>query len=82
MDGQGTFLILLIAYFAPAIVASYRRHRNRMAITVLNIFLGWTLLGWIAALVWASTADIEQPGSNSLDNFVTAARARLRGADK
>jgi hypothetical protein len=26
------------------------------AITVLNIFLGWTLLGWIAALAWAFTA--------------------------
>jgi len=24
----------------------------------LNLFLGWTLIGWIVALVWASTVDV------------------------
>jgi hypothetical protein len=31
-----------------------------LAIGVLNFFLGWTLLGWIGALVWACTADVRQ----------------------
>ena len=30
--------------------------RLRLAIFVLNLFLGWTLLGWVGALVWAATA--------------------------
>jgi hypothetical protein len=43
----------LAVYFIPAIVAFERLHYNRGAIFVLNLFLGWTLLGWVAALVWA-----------------------------
>lgn len=46
------FLILMI-YFAPTIVASQKSHRNTTAILVLNFLLGWTLLGWALALVWA-----------------------------
>ena len=46
-------LILLAIYFIPSVVAFGRQHYNRGAILVLNLFLGWTLLGWVAALVWA-----------------------------
>jgi hypothetical protein len=49
-------LLLLAAYFVPAIVARCRHHQNAAAILVLNLLLGWTFLGWIAAMVWASTA--------------------------
>jgi hypothetical protein len=53
----GPFLLfLLIAlYVLPALVASSRHHRQTMAITVLNLLLGWTLLGWVGALVWSCT---------------------------
>ena len=46
----------LALYFIPAILALCRGHHNAMAITVFNFFLGWTFLGWVAALVWACTA--------------------------
>lgn len=49
-------------YFLPALVASNRRHHQTAAITVLNLFLGWTLLGWVAALIWASTAVQRRAG--------------------
>jgi hypothetical protein len=52
-------------YFIPAIVAGIRHHRNEMAIFMLNLFLGWTLVGWVAALVWACTADTLQPPPSS-----------------
>jgi hypothetical protein len=52
---------LLGLYFAPAIVASARKHHNTLAIFVLNFFLGWTFLGWVVALVWAFTADRRAP---------------------
>jgi hypothetical protein len=52
------FLALSAAvYFLPAIVAWKRNHRNTAAIFALNLFLGWTLIGWVAALVWALTND-------------------------
>jgi hypothetical protein len=47
-------------YFLPSIVAVKRAHCNTLAIVVLNVFLGWTGLGWIAALVWACTSDIKE----------------------
>ena len=64
-SGIGLTTIFLIAtaiaiYFLPAITAINRNHRNRKAIAVLIIFLGWTFVGWVIALVWSFTADIEE----------------------
>jgi hypothetical protein len=50
-----TLIIWAIIYFTPAIVANGRRHHNRYAILILDLLLGWTVLGWIIALVWACT---------------------------
>jgi hypothetical protein len=47
--------IVLVLYFIPAIIAWQRRHRRRVAILVVNIFFGWTVVGWIIAFVWAVT---------------------------
>jgi len=51
------FLISAAIYFIPTIVAFDRRKTNRYAILMLNIFLGWTFVGWIVALVWALTHE-------------------------
>lgn len=40
-------------YMIPTCVAISRRHRNTMAIAVLNLFFGWTLLGFVGCLVWS-----------------------------
>ena len=45
----------MVVYFVPTIVAAASKHHNTTAIFVLNLFLGWTLIGWVAALVWACT---------------------------
>lgn len=50
------FAFSILIYFLPAIVAIKRQHCNTLAILVLNIFLGWTFLGWVGALVWAFMA--------------------------
>jgi uncharacterized membrane protein YqaE (UPF0057 family) len=59
MDKTGLTLIIA-AYILPSIVACVRRHKNESAIIVLNLFLGWTFVGWVAALVWA-VSYIERP---------------------
>lgn len=50
-------LIAIIAiigiYILPWICASIRNHENLPAIGVLNLFLGWTFIGWVVCLVWA-----------------------------
>ncbi|KKK67034.1 hypothetical protein LCGC14_2958120 [marine sediment metagenome] len=47
----------IILYFVPWAVASSRGKRNAPAIAVLNLFLGWTFVGWVIALVWACTDE-------------------------
>ena len=53
-------IILVIAgfllYFLPMIIAMVRHHRQIVPIILLNIFVGWTFIGWVAALIWASAA--------------------------
>jgi hypothetical protein len=56
-------LLLLLAvalYLLPSIVANMRRQPQFLAILCLNIFLGWTVLGWIGALIWALTRSSVQ----------------------
>jgi Superinfection immunity protein len=53
---MGTIVVVLVvAYFIPAVVALLRSHRQKGAIIALNILLGWTFVGWVAALVWSFT---------------------------
>jgi Superinfection immunity protein len=45
--------IFLLIYFIPTIIAFKCQHQQWPAILILNLFLGWTYVGWVAALVWA-----------------------------
>jgi hypothetical protein len=56
-QGAGILLALLVAYFFPLVIAIARKHNNKLAISMLNLFLGWTFLGWIGALIWACTSN-------------------------
>ena len=59
-----TVLVVLLGvalYFLPSLIALEQRKRNGTAIFVLNLFLGWTLIGWVVALVWSVTKDAQPP---------------------
>ena len=45
--------LLSLFYFLPVAIAFYRKRVNTGAIFALNLFLGWSLIGWVIALVWA-----------------------------
>ncbi len=54
------WLMMIVAvalYFMPTIVAGYRRHSSLFLILVLNVLLGWTMLGWLLLLIWACLGD-------------------------
>jgi len=68
-------LFLIAGYFIPSIVALGRHHQNVAGIIALNIFLGWTILGWVAAFVWALTATTPAV-------LVTASQTALPPANK
>src|SRR5258707_7205341 len=73
-DGHGLVATLMIIgffliYFLPTIIANRRMHNNRLAIFVLNLFAGWTVIAWVIALVWACTNDtsgVSAPGNSLL----------------
>jgi len=48
-------LIVLIfsLYFLPFLIAALRQHKNTLAIFLLNLSLGWTVLGLVVSLVWS-----------------------------
>jgi hypothetical protein len=52
-------LFILLLYLLPIGVAALRRHNALLDIMVLDLWLGWTLIGWLVALVWACDTDVE-----------------------
>lgn len=52
------FGIGFVMYFLPTIVALIKSKRDAVAILLLNLFLGWSVIGWIIALVWAARNDV------------------------
>lgn len=63
-------LIMILPYFAPAIVAFARGHHQKWAILVLDVLLGWTFIGWVGALVWSLTrVDDGLTGRSLRDTF-------------
>ena len=57
MGGLILLIIMGIIYFIPTIVANNRNHRQFTAIFLLNLLLGWTFIGWVAALIWSVIED-------------------------
>nr|WP_277988873.1 superinfection immunity protein [Ramlibacter ginsenosidimutans] len=59
LNAFGTFVALLIFIDAPALYllptyeAWKNKHPNLASIALVNIFLGWSLVGWVVAVVWA-----------------------------
>ena len=46
-------VLIFAIYFLPTLIAFLRRHKNSLAIFLLNLLLGWTVLGWVVSLVWS-----------------------------
>jgi hypothetical protein len=50
-------LFLFVMYWLPTLVAILRQTHSALGVAMLNFFLGWTVIGWILALVWALAAN-------------------------
>jgi hypothetical protein len=49
----GFFVVAIVLSFLPTILAASRHHHNVLGVFLVNFFLGWTVIGWVIALVWA-----------------------------
>lgn len=57
------FLFMLLfagVYFIPSFVAIGRKHVHVLQITILNTFLGWSFIAWVAALIWATLEHTDE----------------------
>jgi hypothetical protein len=48
-------IVGLFVYFIPTIVAGGKKQSTQ--VFVVNLFFGWSLIGWVIALVWALQSD-------------------------
>lgn len=67
-----TTLLLIALHFLPWIIALMRNHHNTVAIFLVNLLLGWTLIGWVVALIWSFTnrpVAIMQPPQVVVNNI-------------
>jgi hypothetical protein len=57
-EGFVAFLLIvgLAIYFIPTVIAAVRAIDHGAGVFLLNLVLGWTLIGWVGALIWALCA--------------------------
>jgi len=48
-------IFLVSCYFMPTIVALVRDKRGAGSVALVNLFLGWTVIGWFFAFMWSWT---------------------------
>ena len=73
------FLALgLFFYFLPALNGWERKHRSAAAIFAANLFLGWTILGWIFCLIWSYSGNrrLPEPGAPTPETHVKCPECR------
>jgi uncharacterized membrane protein len=61
MIGLLLWAMMLGFYLLPMLAAWFQQHDQLYAIAALNLLLGWTLLGWFGALVWALKREEPHP---------------------
>lgn len=50
-------LISALIYFIPSIIAVFRDKKQKLVIFIINLFIGWTVVGWLTALIWAALKE-------------------------
>ena len=51
------FICAVAMYFLPAIVAHQRRHLSSGTILLVNLLLGWSIIGWVVCFAWACSGN-------------------------
>lgn len=49
------FVLAVAVYFLPTIIAFKRNHPSRVAILLVNLVFGFTVIAWFLCLVWSCT---------------------------
>ena len=66
----GIVFLVIVAffYFVPTIVAAQRDIPNKNSVFIINLFFGWTFIGWVIALAMAmGQAETEETTVGQFD---------------
>ena len=74
--GIFSFIIIVALYFIPFIIAIIRGIKNSMAVFFLNLFLGWTVIGFFVLIFYASLTNVKS--SETVGEFIKKKRKRKR----
>lgn len=69
--------VLTVGYLLPWAVAATRGTRNSPLVAVVNLLLGWTVLGWLAALAMACLGRRSAPRVAAALHVTTAVAPAL-----
>ena len=69
-------IIFLAAYFIPFIIAIIRRIKNSMAVFFLNLFLGWTVIGFFVLIFYASLTNVKS--NESVGQFISKKKKKRK----
>ena len=50
-------LLVVLLYFIPTFNAYSNKRRNASSILIVNLFFGWTIIGWVIALAMSAGKD-------------------------
>ncbi len=70
------FIILVALYFIPFIIAIIRRINNSMPVFFLNLFLGWTVVGFFVLIFYASLTNVKS--TESIGEFLTKKKIKKK----
>ena len=54
------FVAIALVYLLPTGLAFYRDCQSTPWIALVNVLLGWTVLGWFAAMGWAASGKVRE----------------------
>jgi hypothetical protein len=86
MTAVSLFLLVVCIglYFLPSFIAGVRdKAHGTGGVVLLNIFLGWTLIGWLVAFIWACSgrtqADVRREDRQHREMLaaITAGKTQL-----
>jgi hypothetical protein len=81
-DLIGPLELLLLFYLIPTIVALIRGHRSVLAIGFVNVVLGWSVIGWLWAMIWALSGRHGSPyrsGADADKGYLSSRTCRMAG---
>ncbi len=76
MEGLIVLIILAALYFIPFIIGVSRGIKNSMSVFFLNLFLGWTVIGFFVLIFYASLTNVKS--GETVGDFISKRKKKKR----